>query len=114
MSKREIKILLDDMIEAIGKIDRYIKEMTLNDFVNDSKTVDAVVRNLEVIGEAANRISRSFQQQHPEIGWRQIIGLRNRVIHDYFGIDYDIVWYVITKDLKKLKNKLKDILKKVS
>jgi len=114
MSKREIKILLDDMIEAIGKIDRYIKGMTFDDFVNDSKTVDAVVRNLEVIGEAANRIPRSFQQQHPEIEWRQIIGLRNRVIHDYFGIDYDIVWYVITKDLKKLKNKLKNILKKAS
>ncbi|MDI6779517.1 MAG: DUF86 domain-containing protein [Bacteroidota bacterium] len=98
MSKREIKILPEDMIESIRKINRYIKGMTF------------VVRNLEIIGEAANRISKSFQLENPQVEWRQIIGLRNRVIHDYFGIDYEIVWQVVTVDLKKLKKKLKDII----
>lgn len=110
MSKREIKILLEDMIEAIRKINQYTKGMTYDIFINDPKTVDAVVRNLEIIGEAANRVSKSFQQEHPQVEWRQIIGLRNRIIHDYFGIDYEIVWQVVTVDLRKLKKKLKEII----
>jgi uncharacterized protein with HEPN domain len=112
MSKREVSILIDDIISAIVKINRYTKGMSYNDFIDDPKTVDAVVRNLEIVGEAANRIPKSFQENHDQIEWHQIIGLRNRVIHDYFGIDYEIIWQVITDDIKKFKKNLLEIKKK--
>ena len=65
--------------------------MSFNDFINDDKTIDAVVRNFEIIGEAANRIPEDFKSNHPEIEWRRMIGFRNRIIHEYFGIDYNMV-----------------------
>jgi len=75
-------------------------------FVTDDKSVDSVVRNLEIIGEAANRISKEFRTRHTEIDWRKIIGLRNRIVHDYFNIDVEIVWEIVQKDLPIFKSKL--------
>lgn len=66
--------------------------MSLDAFVNDSKTMDAVIRNFEVIGEAANRLPEAFKESHPAIDWHRIRGFRNRIVHDYMGIDYGIVW----------------------
>ena len=96
MSEREIKNLLEDIYDAIKKIIIYTKEMSYDDFIQDDKTVDAVVRNFEIIGEASNRIPDDFKTEHPEIGWRRIIGFRNRIIHEYFGIDYE--------NLRRIKN----------
>ena len=74
--------------------------------MKDDKTVDSVVRNLEIIGEAANRLPDTFRRQSSEIEWRKIIGLRNRIVHDYFNIDVEIVWEIICKDLPVFKSKL--------
>jgi len=91
MSKRDRILLLEDMLEAATKIVRYTSNQDSDLFIDDEKTVDAVVRNFEIIGEAANRIELDFQNQNPEIEWKRIRGFRNRIVHDYFGMDYEIV-----------------------
>src|SRR5882724_2672741 len=103
MSDRDIKLLLQDIEDATGKILRYTKGLSFDDFMCDSKTMDAVIRNFEIIGEAANKIPADFQLAHPQISWRRIIGLRNRVIHEYFGIDYEIVWKIKNENLTELE-----------
>lgn len=94
MSKRDDKLLLDDIIDSIDKIQRYTNNLTFSDFVSDPKTIDAVIRNFEIIGEGVNRLSDSFKEKYPEIDWYKIRGFRNRIVHDYFGIDYEIVWTI--------------------
>ena len=95
MSKRDTLLLLDDMLQSVQKIKQYTKDLDYNAFVADDKTIDAVVRNFEIIGEAANRIDPDFIDKNPEIEWKRIRGFRNRIVHDYFGIDYEIVWNII-------------------
>ncbi len=99
MSEREIKNLLEDIYDAIKKIVSYTNEMSYDDFIRDDKTVDAVVRNFEIIGEASNRIPDDFKTEHPEIEWRRIIGFRNRIIHEYFGIDYENLWRIKNENI---------------
>jgi len=81
----------------------YAKRMDYEKFTADEKTIDAVVRNFEIIGEAANRIDDEFKHGHPELDWNYLRGFRNRIVHDYFGIDYEIVWSIITMDLSGYK-----------
>ena len=102
MSKRETLLLLDDMLQSAKKIKRYTLDFDFNSFLSDDKTMDAVVRNFEIIGEAANRIDDDFRLKHSEIEWKRIRGFRNRIVHDYFGIDYEIVWEIIETYLDAL------------
>jgi len=102
MSKREIKNLLEDILDATKKILTYTAGMSFDDFTGDEKTIDAVVRNFEIIGEAANRVPEDFKSTHPEIEWRRIRGFRNRIIHEYFGIDYRLVWNIKEENLQEL------------
>jgi uncharacterized protein with HEPN domain len=106
MSKRPIDLLLSDILESIDRIPRYIEGLSFDAFSNDQKSIDAVVRNLEIIGEAANRLPDDFKEKHPEVEWHKVVGLRNRIIHDYFGIDLKIIWQIIHADLPKLHQKL--------
>ena len=108
MSERSVSVLLDDIYESIDKIERYITGMTAEDFIKDEKTSDAVIRNLEIIGEAVNRLPDNFTSQHQNIEWRKIIGLRHRIVHEYFGVDLDLVWHIIIHNLPVLK---KDLLR---
>jgi len=109
MSKRSPKLLVEDIWESIEKIERYIESMTQDNFQSDEKTTDAVVRNLEIIGEAAGRLPEDFINQHSEIEWVKIIGLRNRIVHEYFGVDLQIIWQVLKKDIPVFKAYLKNI-----
>ena len=109
MSKRSPEHLVEDNWESIDKIDRYSEGMSQDDFQSDEKTIDAVVRNLEIIGEAASRMPEDFTDQHSEIEWVKIIGLRNRIVHEYFGVDLQIIWQIIKKDLPSFKESLKKI-----
>lgn len=102
MSERDINLLLEDMLESALKIKRYIEGMDYQLFISDEKTVDAVVRNFEIIGEAANRIDPDFKIRNPEVEWKRIRGFRNRIIHEYFGIDFEIVWTIIEEDIDNL------------
>lgn len=110
MSKRDPKLLLQDIIESGSKVLDYIGEMDFESFLKDSKTVDAVIRNFEIIGEAANRLPEEFKDLHTSIDWHKIRGFRNRIVHDYMGIDYQIVWQIkehflptLLIELKRLK-----------
>lgn len=94
MSKRDPKLLIEDITESAQKILSYTANLNYEDFTNDSKTIDAVIRNFEIIGEAVNHLPLEFKEDHSNIDWRRIRGFRNRLVHDYFGIDYSIVWQV--------------------
>lgn len=102
MSKRDPKLLLADILEAVEKIKKYTSGLSYEMFIEDSKTLDAVIRNFEIIGEAANRLPEGFKDKYPTIDWFRIIGFRHRIVHDYMGIDYKIVWVIVQKDIDKL------------
>lgn len=95
MSERGDVELLKDILEAIGRAQRYTETMSLSDFIENTETQDAVARNLVVIGEAVKKISPEFRRNHPDIEWTQIAGFRDRLVHDYHGINLKIVWAVI-------------------
>lgn len=98
------------MIEAIERIQKYTEGMTYEGFSADTKTVDAVVRNFEVLGEAARHVPIEIQTSHPNLPWSKIRGMRNLLTHEYFGISDSILWTTATIDLKPLLPLLKTIL----
>ena len=110
MSKRDTEFLLEDILEAGNKILSFTSGMSFYDFIADDKTIDAVVRNFEIIGEAVNRVPEDFKASHPEIEWRRMIGLRNRVIHEYFGIDYETVWKIRNENIPDLLDFIKQAI----
>jgi uncharacterized protein with HEPN domain len=101
------------MLEAIEKIRRYTEDLTAETFPTDEKTVDAVVRNLEIIGEAANRLPENFKNQHRHVEWVKIVGLRNRIVHVYFGLDIQIIWQIIKHDLPVFNDELASLRKTI-
>ena len=112
MSKRDALLLLQDMIDSALKIKKYTDGYKFDDFIADDKTVDGVTRNFEIIGEAANRLNEHFKNSNPEIEWGKLRGFRNRIVHEYFGIDYEIVWTIIEEKLEPLIFQLESIEKK--
>jgi uncharacterized protein with HEPN domain len=106
---RGARLYLEDIKESIAKIQRYVQGQTHADFVNDDKTVDSVVRNLEVIGEAARSMPEDVKESHPEVPWDEIIGMRNKIAHEYFGIDHQIIWKTIQDDLPLLLKQINRI-----
>ncbi len=105
---RDDKLLRQDIIEAAQKILRFTDKFTFDQFLADDKTRDAVIRNFEIIGEASGQLSASFLQQHSIIEWRKIKGFRNLLIHQYFGVDYIIVWDIIQNLLPQVLSHLKN------
>jgi len=95
MSKRTPKLLLEDIIESAKKILQYTKGISFEEFSKDNKTVDAVIRNFEIIGEASNLLPDEIKEKYSEIDWHRIRGFRNRIVHDYFGVDLQIIWKII-------------------
>ncbi len=109
MSDRSPQLLIDDIMNSAHKIRAYTAGMTFEQFESDEKTVDAVARNFEIIGEAANRLPAEFRSQYPGIDWERIRGFRNRIIHDYFGIDLSIVWTIVESYLPGLEAELSEL-----
>lgn len=110
MSKRRDSILLEDILESLDKINRYTENINKEQFEKDDMIMDAVVRNLEIIGEATNRLSEELKNQYTDVNWVQIKGLRNRIVHEYFGISNNIIWEIVKKDIPVLKIHLLMIL----
>jgi uncharacterized protein with HEPN domain len=94
MSERHPSLLIEDIIDSAKKILNYTNDISFDEFTKDSKTIDAVIRNFEIIGEAANRLPEDFKDKLTSIDWHRIRGFRNRIVHHYFGIDYTIVWQI--------------------
>ena len=111
MSKRDAKLLITDILESVRKIKEYSNGLSLELFLKDSKTLDAVSRNFEIIGEAANRLPEDLKDKYSSVNWLRMTGFRNRIIHDYMGVDYKIVWTIVQKDINKLEADLHEILK---
>lgn len=106
MSKRRAKLYLDDINDSISKIEGYIIGLDFEKFSGDFKTIDAVVRNLEIIGEAVNNLPEEIKSQNPEISWKEAVGMRNKILHEYFGVDESILWKTITEDLPIFKEQI--------
>ncbi len=112
MSKRTNFLLLEDMLDSSLKIKKYTNGLDLDGFLNDEKTIDAVTRNFEIIGEAASRLDEDFKQVHYQIDWVRLRGFRNRIVHEYFGVDLEIVWTIIEDDIEPLIESLGELLQK--
>ncbi|TYT75825.1 HepT-like ribonuclease domain-containing protein [Desulfobotulus mexicanus] len=110
MSKRNEEDFLLDIMEASRRILSYTQGVDYTSFMEDLKTQDSVIRNLEIIGEAVKNLSKEFRAQHDHIPWKSMSGMRDRLIHDYFGVNLDIVWGVISEDLPILFEKIGKIV----
>ena len=112
MSKKRMKLILEDLISFCSKLERYIKDMEKKEFQKNELVIDAVLRNLELIGEASKRLSDDFKNRNPQLPWKKIIGLRNIVIHAYSDVDIDIIWDIIKKNIPETKDIIKEIYEK--
>jgi len=110
MSKRSLVFFIKDMLEAITKIERYVCGLTYENFAENDMVLDAVVRNLEVIGEAARHLPQELRERYNDIDWRRVVGFRNIVVHEYFDVDPQIVWVIATQHLTELKGVLEKML----
>ena len=111
MTRKDPVLFLEDILEGMNKIKKYTEDKDIEEFRSDSMAVDAVLRNLEVIGEASTNIPSEFREDNQDIPWKRMIGLRNIVIHEYFGVDLDIIWRIVTKDIPETKPLIKELLK---
>ncbi len=102
MSKRDPRLFVTEMVTACDKIERFIARLQESDFDDDELVQDAVLRNLEIIGEAAKQLSSEIRDRHSEVPWTRIIGFRNITIHTYFAVDLSIVWRIVTTNLPQL------------
>jgi len=111
--KRDYKLFVKDILDAIDKIDEFIGDMEYEEFIKDDKTSTAVVKKIEIIGEAIKNIPREIKTKYKTIPWRDIVGMRNKITHAYFGIDYEIVWKVVKEKLPTLKTQVTQVLKEM-
>lgn len=110
--KKDPKIFLQHILESISEIEKYTKDISEDEFAKSTQVQDAVIRRLEIIGEAAKNIPSAVKEQYNFIPWKKVTGSRDVLIHDYFEVDLESVWDTVTKDIPKLKQDIKKILEK--
>jgi len=111
--EKDNRVFLSDILDSIEAIDSYLEGYDFDQFQRDRRTVDAVIRNVEVIGEAANNLTVEFRENNPQIEWRRIIATRNRIIHGYATVDLSIIWTIAQTDLEQLQNEVESLLAKL-
>ncbi|HYN44671.1 MAG TPA: DUF86 domain-containing protein [Candidatus Limnocylindrales bacterium] len=109
--KRDYDLFIRDILDAIDMIEEFIGNMDYGEFMKDDKTSTAVVKKIEIIGEAIKNIPNDVRVKHKEIPWKDIVGMRNKITHSYFKIDYEIVWNVVKVKLPALKIQIEQVLK---
>ncbi len=110
-TKKDPLFFLLDIQNSLLKIFKYTDNITFEDFINDDKTKDAVERNFEIIGEAVKNLPEEYRNKYPHIPFKQIAGMRDKLIHDYFGIDYEIVWKTIKDKLPEFNTEINKLIK---
>ena len=110
MSPREWLFRLEDIVESSALIAEYVQGMSYANWVKDRKTIDAVVRNLQIIGEATNHVPEDVRSRYNDVPWAQLRGMRNILIHEYFGVDTDILWRAVTEDVPRLRKQIQKII----
>ncbi len=108
--KREFIDYLQDILEEINALEDFVKGMEQAEFIKDRKTVHAAIRSFEVMGEAVTKIPAAVKNKHPEVPWRLIAGMRNKLIHEYFGVDKNTLWITIKEDIPKLRPLIEKML----
>ncbi len=107
---RESELLLKDILEAISAIERFVEGISFEDFMNNDEKSSAVIRKFEIIGEATKGLPEDLKDKHPEIPWKEMAGFRDKLIHFYFGVKYELVWQAIKKRLPRIKSLIQKIL----
>ena len=110
MKERDDLLYLRHMLDAIGRIESYLGGVDEGSFLANSEKQDAVVRQLQILGEAVKRLSVAVRAAHPNIPWREVAGMRDKLVHDYFGVDLQFVWITATKDVPALRPQIERIL----
>ena len=113
MRKREFGDYIQDILDSIDAIEEFIKEMKFEDFVRDRKTIFAVTRAIEIIGEATKHIPKTVVNKYPEIPWKDMAGMRDKVVHEYFGVDLKVVWKTVNEHIPGLKPLIQKVLEDV-
>lgn len=108
--KKDPMIFLTHILHSINAIERYLQDVTEKQFENSEEKQDLAVRRLEIIGEATKNISMEFREQHPEIPWKRMAGMRDVVIHQYYNVDYSVIWDTVTNLLPSLKKQIENLL----
>jgi uncharacterized protein with HEPN domain len=108
---RDMRLYIDDILDSITKIEKYTKDINENDFLTDTQIQDSVLRRLEIMGEAVKSIPDDFRNKYPQIPWKRIAGLRDILIHEYFGVNLRRTWNMVKQDIFDLKQKLLKVKK---
>ncbi len=109
--KRDYRDYFQDIIDSINDIEAFTKGMSFEAFVDDRKTTNAVIRSIEVVGEATKNIPKSIRDKHPSIPWKKMAGMRDKLIHEYFGVDLEILWKTAKEDIPSLNSLIQEVLK---
>ena len=114
MKKRDYRDYIQDIIDSVNDVELFTKNMDFESFAEDKKTINAVIRSIEVIGEATKTLPKSIRDQNPSIPWKKMAGMRDKMIHEYFGVDVEILWKVAKENMPSIKPLIQDVLKSLN